>query len=206
MGLFTHGIAGFGGCLDDLFQNRSCLVSSVRGYEQLRQLHLGLDHRVKSVVTTTGGAVAFSEGTAVTVDGGVTLSDTDDSQLTGATVSITANRETTDVLTFTLAGSITGSYNGTTGILTLSGTDSVANYQSVLQSVQFNTTSENPSELTRTITMSVTDNNSAGLGDNMNRTGSNTRNLTVTRINKLSLRFLSSWPAYRFDASICDCE
>jgi hypothetical protein len=43
------------------------------------------------VVTATGTAVAYTEnGTAVTVDSGLTITDADDTQLAGATVQITA--------------------------------------------------------------------------------------------------------------------
>ena len=57
---------------------------------------------------------------------------------------------------------ITGSYNTATGVLTLTGTASVANYQAALRSVTFsNATNDNPtaggSALSRTVSFEITD-------------------------------------------------
>ena len=67
-----------------------------------------------------------------------------------------------DVLNFSTTGtSITASYNSTTEVLTLSGSDSIAHYQQVLDSVSFTTPSENPtlfgSDPTRTVTWTAFD-------------------------------------------------
>ena len=52
---------------------------------------------------------------------------------------------------------ITGSFDTSTGVLTLTGTASPAAYQAVLRSVTYFNTSTNPSTKTRTVTFSVTD-------------------------------------------------
>ena len=61
----------------------------------------------------------------------------------------------------TTGTSITASYNGATGVLTLSGADTAAHYQSVLSSVTFTSTSDNPtdygSDTSRTLTFTVND-------------------------------------------------
>src|SRR5262249_50578425 len=67
-----------------------------------------------------------------------------------------------DVLSATTTGtSIAQSYNSTTGVLTLSGLDSFTHYQTVLASVKFTSTSENPtdfgSDTSRTLTWVVND-------------------------------------------------
>ena len=77
--------------------------------------------------------------TGATVDANVTL-NASDTDLTGATVTIT-NNQSGDSLNFTSASGITGSYNSTTGVLSLSGSATVAEYQTALQSVTFSTTS-----------------------------------------------------------------
>ena len=108
------------------------------------------------VVTTTGGATAYTENAAaVTVDGGLTVVDPDDTNLESLRVRISAGLDTGDVLTFS-PGSLTGSYVPGTGILTLSGTASVATYQTVLRSVQFSSTHENPA-VSKTIEFKVND-------------------------------------------------
>ena len=89
------------------------------------------------------------------VDSGLTVADADTANLTGATVSIgTAN--STERLAFTAGNGITGSYNNGTGVLTLTGTSSVANYQTALRSVTYQDTGDNPTAA-RTITFTVND-------------------------------------------------
>ena len=52
---------------------------------------------------------------------------------------------------------ITGSWNAGTGTLTLTGSDTLANYQAALRSVTYQNTSENPSTATRTVSFTVND-------------------------------------------------
>ena len=62
--------------------------------------------------------------------------------LTGATLTISSGTlQTGDTLHFTNQNGITGSYSG--GVLTLSGSATVAQYQTALRSVTFSTTSSN---------------------------------------------------------------
>ncbi len=73
----------------------------------------------------------------MTLDGSLTVSDVDNTSLAGATVSIGAGFLNGDTLNFTNQNGITGSYNTATGVLTLSGTASVADYQAALDSITF---------------------------------------------------------------------
>ncbi|MDP1886303.1 MAG: tandem-95 repeat protein [Polaromonas sp.] len=117
----------------------------------------------RPIGTVSGGTTTFTEGnnvvsTPVVIDSGITVSDVDNTNLTGATVSIGSGFATgQDVLGFTTMGSITGSYNATTGVLTLSGTATVAQYQAALRSVTYTNTSDTPSTAARTINYVVND-------------------------------------------------
>ena len=92
------------------------------------------------------------------VDNGITISDIDNTTLSGATVSISNNLATDeDELSFTATGSIMGIFDAASGVLTLSGSGTLAEYQTVLQSVSYNNTSEDPSALARTIDFVVND-------------------------------------------------
>ncbi len=72
-------------------------------------------------------------GRAVALDGSLTVTDLDSGgNLTGATISIGTGFVTGDVLNFTAQNGISATFNATTGVLTLSGTASVANYQTAL--------------------------------------------------------------------------
>ena len=127
-------------------------------------------------VTTTSGSLAYTENDpARAIDSGVTVSAPDSPSIAGATVQITAGcTNTEDLLAFTNTPSITGTLTLATCLLTLTGTDSVANYQAALRSVTYANTSENPTTVARTVTITVND------GAN---TGSGTRGISVTAVN-----------------------
>src|SRR5260221_50915 len=107
----------------------------------------------------TGSALAFTEGNHATmVDAGLTVTDADSTNLASATMSITGNFVTgEDVLGFTNQIGITGSFNATTGVLMLTGSATVANYQAALRSVTYANASTNPSTLTRTVSVVAND-------------------------------------------------
>ena len=91
------------------------------------------------VVTTDPTLLQYTEThLPVAIDPTLHMSDADDTTLVGATVAITGNfLAGHDALGFTAQHGITGSYNATSGVLTLSGTASVADYQDALRSVTY---------------------------------------------------------------------
>ncbi|HEY3488461.1 MAG TPA: choice-of-anchor U domain-containing protein, partial [Gammaproteobacteria bacterium] len=103
----------------------------------------------------------IENGAEVTIDSDVSITDLDSTQLNQATVSISGNFAAgQDQLIYpaVIAG-ITDSYNALTGVLTLSHTTSasLANFELALESVQYLNSSDDPSELPRTISMVVRD-------------------------------------------------
>ncbi|MEO5329138.1 MAG: DUF4347 domain-containing protein [Magnetococcus sp. THC-1_WYH] len=136
-------------------------------------------------IVVTGTALAVTEGDAATsVDPGLTLTDVDDTHVTGATVQITANYlSSEDLLSFTDQLGISGSWNAGTGTLTLTGTATKADYQTALRSLTYqNTNGDDPNITARTITFTVTDANSGGEGAGA-LTTTVTRTMTVTAVN-----------------------
>ena len=63
----------------------------------------------------------------------MTISDPGSTTLNGATIAITFGFLTGDMLNFTTQAGIAGNYDFNTGVLTLSGTASLAAYQSALE-------------------------------------------------------------------------
>jgi VCBS repeat-containing protein len=132
------------------------------------------------VVTTSVSVLAYTENDPATaIDTSLTVSDVDSSDLIGATVSITTNFASgQDVLSFLNTAKITGHWDSTTGILTLTGMDTSVNYEAALRSVKYQNTSDNPTAATRTVSFEVDD---GSLVNNLSNTA--TRNITVTAVN-----------------------
>ncbi len=124
-----------------------------------------------------GTDLAFSENDApTTITSAITITDVDDTNLESATIQITGNYLMgQDILAFTDLGPISGSWDAVTGTMTLTGTDTLANYELALRSVAYENTSENPSTLTRTVSFIVND----GSDDS----SALTRDITITSIN-----------------------
>ena len=101
------------------------------------------------IYTENGGAVAVTSTTTV---------DDDGANMTGATIQITGNYSNgNDVLTYSTTAGVTGIWNVATGTMTLSGTAPLASYQAAIRAVMFSNTSDNPSLLTRTVSIRATD-------------------------------------------------
>ena len=102
--------------------------------------------------TTTS---SFTEnGTADALFSTLTLTDVDNATLNGATITIAAP-VAGDVLNFTTQNGITGSYSA--GVLTLTGSASVADYQAAIRSVTFSNPSETLVNGSRSISLTVSD-------------------------------------------------
>ncbi len=86
-------------------------------------------------------------------------SDLDDTNLSSAIIQFTNNFQfDQDQLTFTNTSSIKGAWNSSSGMLVLSGTDTVANYNAAIRSVSYHNSSSSPNtSLTRTIQIQVSD-------------------------------------------------
>ena len=125
----------------------------------------------------TGGTLTYTEGDgAVDIISAITITDVDDTNIEGATIEITGNYISgEDELGFTDAAGITGSWNPITGVLTLSGSATLAQYETALQSVTFENLSSDPVPLNRTVSFLVND------GDNNSNTQS--RDISITPVN-----------------------
>lgn len=111
-------------------------------------------------VTEASSAPSSGTTAVVQVGGAPTLNDVDTTNLKGAVVAITGF-VAGDVLGFSPSGGISGSYNANTGVLTLTGSASYAQYATVLDTISFSTSGDNPTDYggspSRTITFQVTD-------------------------------------------------
>lgn len=117
------------------------------------------------------GSPVFAEGDGtvtapVIVAPGLTVSDGDNATFVSALVAITGNLQTgQDSLAFlnsdaTVYGNISGSYDATTGVLSLAsagGTATVAQWEAALRAVTYSNSSEAPNTASRVISFTVND-------------------------------------------------
>lgn len=124
----------------------------------------------------SGGTLSFTEKNPATIiDTGIIVFDVDSSNLSNATIKFTSSVLPEDVLGFTTQAGISGMYSNTTGILFLTGSATVSNYQSALRSVTYFNPSLNPSNALRTVSFAVND---GELNSN-----AITRSISVTPVN-----------------------
>jgi Lectin C-type domain len=119
-------------------------------------IFFGITITATSQLVLSGNATATSAANnspAIVIDNSLTITGT--GTISAATVSISTNFSVADVLTYTgtLPSGVTAGYNSATGVLTFTGTATPAQYQTLLRTVTFNTTSS--STLQRTITCNL---------------------------------------------------
>jgi microcystin-dependent protein len=92
---------------------------------------------LSALAVTAGATATFNGGGAAQpLDPGLTVTDASSTTLVSAAVRI-LGFTSGDTLNFTDTAHITGSYNANIGVLTLSGTDTVADYQAALRSITY---------------------------------------------------------------------
>ncbi|MEE1612961.1 hypothetical protein [Microvirga sp. CF3016] len=160
------------------------------------------------VASTSGGATPFADGNnsasaPVVVDAGLALSDSDSATLASATVSIVGNFVSgQDSLAFVnnnaaSFGNIVGSYNSSTGVLTLTSagaTATVSQWQAALRSVTYLNTSETPTDGTRVVSFTADDGEASS--------NSTTKNVIVTSTNDAPVHHVPAAQAMAQDASL----
>ncbi|WP_290661605.1 DUF4347 domain-containing protein, partial [Aquabacterium sp.] len=166
----------FGSAENATVANRPKLVVT---YTPPTPQSVDLDANNSSGATGSAYTGAYIEQTPIKIaDTDATISGGSATNLTGMTVTITNPLDgVLESLSATTTGtSVAASYNSGTGVLTLSGSDTVANYQTVLRSITYNNTSDNPTTTSRTINVVATDINNL-------ITNTATTTLSVTRVN-----------------------
>ncbi len=125
-----------------------------------------LENDLPVLSSMESGTLNYIEGDgAVVVSNTIAVSDADNVELTSARVEFIAGYESAeDELLFIDTASISGSFNSTLGILTLTGTGNLSAWQDALRSIQYRNSSESPEDGTRTLSFTVND----GTADSLN--------------------------------------
>ena len=120
-----------------------------------------LDANNSSGTTRTDYTASFTEGGSPVLigDTDATVFDSDSANLTKLVVTLTNRPDgVQELLVANTAGtSISASYSSGTGVLTLSGSDTIAHYRQVLRTVTYENTSQNPDTTQRIITVVASD-------------------------------------------------
>jgi hypothetical protein len=121
-------------------------------------------------VTTASGTLAYTENDPPTaIAPALTVTDADSANLTGATAQITGNHVAADdLLALPVQPGITAVFDAPTGMLTLSGSATVAAYQAALRAVTYANSSDDPGNAPRTVTFKSRD--AGGFGRSAART------------------------------------
>ena len=117
------------------------------------------------VLNASQGPTQATEQVAVVVDGGITVSDADNAILASVTVTLSGGyRSGEDVLGYVnnpqAYGNISGSFDASSGVLTLTSveaTATLAQWQEALRSVTYLNTSDTPNTSARTVAVMVND-------------------------------------------------
>jgi hypothetical protein len=118
------------------------------------------DDNAAPVVSDAGATLAYTEGDSATViDGTLTITDVDDTNMEGATITISSGYQASeDVLALGNTGLGISVASNSSGVLTLSGSASKANYETAFESITYqNTNTDDPDNTNRTITWVVSD-------------------------------------------------
>ena len=126
------------------------------------------DDNAAPVVSDAGATLAYTEGDSATViDGTLTITDVDDTNMEGATITISSGYQASeDVLALGNTGLGISVASNSSGVLTLSGSASKANYETAFESITYqNTNTDDPDNTNRTVTWVVSDGtaNSSGV-------------------------------------------
>ncbi len=108
--------------------------------------------------TPASGTLAYTENQAATaLDTDIAITDVDDTDLEGAVVQLAGFVAGQDVLGFIDQNGIAGNFDAGTGILTLTGSATLAEYEAALESVTYFNSSDDPSVALRAALFAISD-------------------------------------------------
>ena len=156
-----HDTGGISGTFSSPLLNTSQVNPSALTYTGETSGHdLILNEVDQAPIVSTNGSVSYTQGVAaVAISPNISVSDIDSANLVSATVTISSGFLAGDTLNFTPVSGITATVGS--GLITFTGSASPAAYQTLLRSITYSSSSQNPTnygtDLSRTITWTVND-------------------------------------------------
>jgi len=142
-----------------------------------RDITIGATNNAPVLASIEGTTLAYTDGDPDTIiTSSLAISDVDDYYLDSAWVTISANYVSgEDKLDFATAYGITPVWSSIDGILLLTGSAALSEYQSALREVTYDNLNPDPDTATRTITFMVS--------DGQDHSNTQSRDLSVTAVN-----------------------
>ncbi|GEM_PF-4361166 len=136
---FTFTVSGTGSALDVMVEVDANGGSEELAFDNIRVLATQATTAAPVLANIESTNINYNEGDAARqITSTLTVSDADSPALTGGSVSLTTGFVSAqDQLLFINQNGISGSYNTSSGVLTLSGTATLATYQAALRSVRY---------------------------------------------------------------------
>jgi hypothetical protein len=122
-----------------------------------RDITLTVSNDPPSVGTNPGSVAYTRTGPSVAIDGALEVLDPDDTQFESAVVRLAGGFQPGDQLEFASQLGITGTYDSGTGVLTLAGSASTADYRTALRSVRYRYAGEADPAPAKTVEFRVSD-------------------------------------------------
>lgn len=145
---FQNQTADTNAALDSLYTELAGRGLDPTLFGSTKNYSLGIDLN-STPLTYTENDPAIAIASDLEIRGGA------DTVITSASVQIDGFVSGQDILEFNNVGTVTGAFDGITGILTFSGNGNTTQYQTALRSVRYLNTSNNPVETTRTLQFEI---------------------------------------------------
>ncbi len=175
-GSFVYDSTGFTGTSADTFAYK---IIDSEGFTDSAIATISMNMPPVLANIEMSAAAFMEDGGAIQITATITASDPDDVNLESGIIQITGayvmGEDLLSVSGVLPGGIAAGAFNAANGSITLTGTSSVANYQTALRQIQYNNSSQDPNTMTRTVSFTVND------GDINSNTI--TRDISVTAVN-----------------------
>ena len=160
---------------EEVFDDFTVQVSDGNGGSDEQSITIQVTGTNDAPVTDVNGSAAGNDGTATFTGGGpamvigteaAAITDVDSANLTSMTVTLTSRPDGDAAETLSLAASaaaaataagITATYTAATGVLSITGSATVATYETILRGVQYHNTDQAPDAASRIINVVVSD-------------------------------------------------
>ncbi len=134
--------------------NITVRTTDLRGLSYDEVITIEVADGAPTITTTDSSSVWIEDGAAVIIAPDLTITDAGGENIESAKVTIN-NKINGDILSFIDQNGITGDYDSSTGVLTLTGSASISSYQTALRSITFKSSVDEVDTTSRDISFTI---------------------------------------------------